>query len=205
MNTIKSLLLLFATIVVIVSCSSDDTQVNSYPKLFLFDRYEIGDYAEYLVGENESYTEINPTTREDTLVANTLHWLSELPNVFQEFELLDESMIRLKIGQDTQILDTVFTYQIIGSFLIIDGIFEGVGDKFLEYNSNDEQLYVRNRADISLPGPNAVNPNAFYYDFVDITNTDFETLDEHLNYLLNEYEYAVGDTIIVYEPRRVYQ
>ena len=187
----------------IISCNEDESP-TSFPRTYTFDTYETSEYKEYLIGTNDSSTVLPNFNYELETEALVLDGLAQNETALSEFELLSDEEVRVEYKNNGLVVfDSIFTYRMNGDFIDVS-IFGEFGDRFLLYDDQADEFYTRYSFTASQPGPNVVDPAPFHYRSADIEGADYESVDDHLAFLISEFDYLIGDTIIVSTVRGVF-
>ncbi len=193
-----------AMAIISFSACDDDNVTIDYPRLFTYNGYEIEDFQEYVVGSNNDLVEISSTL--ETEITNFFDsWFQDLSFYIEEFELLDNENVRVKlILEVNEVFDSTFVYRIDGEYIDIPGL-DDFGSKYIQYDNAEEKMYIRYQVHAALVGPNNINPDLSIYNKLIERPSNFDNVQDHANDLINVNQYEEGDTLIVVIPRRIYQ
>lgn len=191
-------------ITILISCDGNEPNVD-YPRLYTFNSIEINDYHEYLLNGGSSFTELSPAPHQAESEAFNIEAIMQDPTYIEEFELLNEKEVRIKLIIDNNTThDSTYQYSMNGQIIQVAD-FADFGSHFLAYDESNDKFYTRYDVHAALVGSGNPNPTPGVYGTFFLSGSNFETTANLVDFLLDENQYVSSDTLIALIPRRVYE
>ncbi len=187
--------------ILIIACGKDNDDFT-YPRKFSFKRSEIIKEKVFLIGDNESYSEVNPykgylDSLRAEFIVNYYHFIKDtLKGPFIEsIELLSEDSIRLEVFYDDHIDFYTFPADVNNvNGEILDPTFF---DATVVLNKEKQEIRICYAEVIGLLQNRPITLDQNY-----CTSND---LNSELNIFLSQDDYMKNDTLGIYILNLVYQ